>query len=64
LIVLKIISINGFEGSDKCNFVLYLRKRGRIFVENAITASFNVRYLAISRIISQGRPVVVVKSND
>jgi len=41
-----------------------LFNKGRIFVENADIASFNERYLAISRIISQQRSVVLEKLND
>jgi hypothetical protein len=56
--------VNIREGLDRCNLVRCLHNKERILSENALTASFNVRYVAISRTISQQSPVLVTKSND
>jgi len=42
----------------------FIDNKGRIRKENVVTTSFNDKYLAISRTISQQRPDCSTKLND
>jgi hypothetical protein len=64
LIFWRIFVIDESQGLDKWNFEWGWFNKEIIRIENAEIASFNVKYWAISRIISQERWVLLAKLND